>query len=360
MGLFLKIIKKIFAKSSNQSITKVIVFALVLNLIFGVLFYFAERTAQPELTFWDAIWWAMVTMTTVGYGDHFAQTFVGRFLISYPCMLLGIGIIGYLVGVVAERMLERGLRKRKGLLEVKMKNHIIICNYPGDQKILRLKDELSRSKRYKESELVLVTDQIEELPADLNQNKISFVKGDPTREDILMKASVSECAGVFILAENVEDATSDTKTFAIGTQIEMIEREINKPIKVIVEMVSKNNLKMMQRSMVDSIVSANGIMDVLIAQEFLYPGLHDVFHEVLSNESGSQFYIFDSKFSGEKFGDVQKKAVEFEKNVQVLGIKRNNHSVMNPDKNEVLNEKDQLIVLANSVIDFEKFETNAL
>lgn len=360
MTIFLKIIKKIFANSSNQSVIRVIVFALILNLIFGVLFYFAERTVQPELTIWDSIWWAMVTMTTVGYGDYFAQTFIGRFLISYPCMLLGIGIIGYLVGVVAESMLERGSRKRKGLLEVKMKNHIIICNYPGDQKILRLKNELSRSKRYKESELVLVTDELEEMTPELSQNKIQFVKGDPTREDILMKAHVSDCAGVFILAENVEDAGSDTKAFAIGTQIEMIEREINKPIRVIVEMVSKDNLRMIQRSMVDSIVSADGIMDVLIAQEFLYPGLHDVFHEVLSNESGSQFYIFDNKFLGQKFGDVQKLAVGFERSVQVLGIKRNNKSVMNPSKSELLNEDDKLIVLANSVADFEKFEANVL
>ena len=360
MTLFLRIIKQIFSKTSNQSIVRVIVFALVLNLIFGVLFYFAERVAQPDLTIWDAIWWAMVTMTTVGYGDYFAHTFMGRFLISYPCMLLGIGIIGYLVGIVAERMLEHGSRKRRGLLEVKMKNHIIICNYPGDQKILRLKNELSRSKRYKDSELVLVTDKLDELTAQLTLDKVHFVKGDPTREDILLKANIVECAGVFILAENIEDAASDTTTFAIGTQIEMIEREINKPIKVIVEMVSKDNLKMMKRSMVDSIVSADGIMDVLIAQEFLYPGLHDVFQEVLSNASGSQFYIFDNKFSGYKFGEVQKKALEFKENVQVLGINRNHQSVMNPDKNEMLNEQDKLIVLANSVADFERFEEGTL
>jgi voltage-gated potassium channel len=360
MGLFLKIIKKIFSNSRSQSISKVIIFALFLNIIFGILFYLAERSVQATLTLWDAIWWAMVTMTTVGYGDFYAQTFAGRFLISYPCMLMGIGIIGYLVGVVAERMLERGSKKRRGFLEVKMKNHIIICNYPGYQKIMRLKDELSRSKRYGNCELVLVTDQLEEIPAELSQNKVLFVKGDPTREDILLKANVSECAGVFILAENADNAASDTKTFAIGTQIEMIEKEINKPIKVIVEMVSKDNLRMMQRSRVDSIVSADGIMDVLIAQEFLYPGLHEVFHEVLSNKSGSQFYIIDNKFPGQKFIDVQRKAVEYEKNIQVLGIKRNNISMMNPNKSELLNENDQLIVLANSVMDFEKFEENTV
>ena len=120
-------------------------------------------------------------------------------------------------------------KKRKGLLEVKMKNHIIICNYPGYQKIMRLKNELSRSRRYGKCDIVLVTDTLDELPAELSQNNIIFVKGDPTREEILMKANVSDCAGVFILAENSNDVNSDNKTFAIGTQIEMIEREINHP-----------------------------------------------------------------------------------------------------------------------------------
>jgi len=360
MTIFIKIFKKIFANTTNQNVTRVIGFALILNLIFGVLYYFAERGVQPELTFLDSLWWAMVTMTTVGYGDHFAQTFAGRFLISYPCMLLGIGIIGYLVGVVAENMLERGSKKRKGLLEIKMKNHIIICNYPGDQKILRLKNELARSRRYSESEFVLVTDKIDELNQTLIEHKISFVKGDPVREDVLMKANVLECAGVFILAEDTEDPGSDTKTFAIGTQIEMMEREEKIPIKVVVEMVSQDNLKMMKRSKVDAIVSADGIMDVLIAQEFMYPGLHAAFHEILSNASGSQFYILDTDFSGHVFGDLQRRAVDFEKPVQVVGLNRNGQSIMNPEKSFSVEENDRLIILANSRADFEQFETEAL
>lgn len=360
MTIFIKIFKKIFANTTNKNVTRVIGFALILNLVFGVLYYYAERGAQPELTFLDSLWWAMVTMTTVGYGDHFAQTFVGRFLISYPCMLLGIGIIGYLVGVVAESILERGSRKRKGLLEIKMNNHIIICNYPGDQKVLRLKNELKRSRRYNECEFVLVADTLAELPEVLIDQKISFVKGDPVREDILLKANVLECAGVFILAENAEDPTSDTKTFAIGTQIEMIEREEETPIKVIVEMVSMDNLKMMKRSKVDAIVSADGIMDVLIAQEFMYPGLHAVFHEILSNESGSQFYILDSNFDGQIFGDLQRKAIDFKKPIQVVGLSRNGNSIMNPEKSFSIEEKDKLIILANSRNDFEQFESEAL
>lgn len=357
MTIFVTIFKKIFSGSVlRKNISRVIILALSLNIIFGMLFYFAERDVQTDLTLIDAIWWAMVTMTTVGYGDFYAQTFSGRFFISYPCMLLGIGIIGYLVGIVAESMLERGSRKRKGLLRIKMKNHLIICNFPGETKIFRLQDELHRTLIYKDIPIVIVSNNIEQLPEALADNKIGFVKGDPVSEEVLMKANILESAGVIILAENIDDTASDTKTFAIGTQIEMIERESGIPIKVVVELVSMDNIKMMRRSKVDSIVTADGIMDVLIAQEFLYPGLHDVFQEILSNASGSQFYILENNFKGLTFADIQKKALEFPKNIQIVGFNRDGKSVMNPDKTVTLAENDRLIVLANSKLDYEEFE----
>ena len=122
--------------------------------------------------------------------------------------------------------------------------------------------------------------------------------------------------------------------------------------------VSMNNIKMMRRSKVDSIVTADGIMDVLIAQEFLYPGLHDVFQEILSNASGSQFYILKNNFKGFTFADIQKKALEFPKNIQIVGFNRDGKSVMNPDKNVTIDQNDRLIVLANSKLDYEEFEKN--
>jgi voltage-gated potassium channel len=360
MPIILRIIQKLLGAPAGKHITKVLVFALILNLVFGVFFYFAEREVQSGLSVADSIWWAMVTMTTVGYGDFYAQTFIGRYLISYPCMVLGIGIIGYLVGLVAEEMLEYGSRKKKGQLEIKMKKHIIICNYPGETKILRLQEELNRSMCYSECEFVLISDKIDEIPVTLRDAKIRFVKGDPTQEEILNKANIKECAGVFVLAEDMSNPKSDAITFAIGTQIEMMERENDVPIKVVGEMVSQDNLKMMQRSKMDGIVSADGIMDVLIAQEFLFPGLHDVFHEVLSNATGSQFYIVENKFAGLTFVDIQKKAIDFEGNVQVVGISRGNTSIMNPDKKEKTASNDKLIALADSLSDYEQFEKAAL
>lgn len=53
-----------------------------------------------------AIWWAVVTLTTVGYGDVVPQTGLGR-LISGMLMLLGIGVIAIPTGIVSSAMVDR-------------------------------------------------------------------------------------------------------------------------------------------------------------------------------------------------------------------------------------------------------------
>jgi voltage-gated potassium channel Kch len=83
MAFFLKFIKKTIGQFLMKiKLGKIIFIAAALNLIFGVLFYWAEQDLNPDLTIIDSIWWAMVTMTTVGYGDFYAQSIIGRFLIS--------------------------------------------------------------------------------------------------------------------------------------------------------------------------------------------------------------------------------------------------------------------------------------
>jgi Ion channel len=54
----------------------------------------------------DALWWAVVTVATVGYGDYYPVTTVGR-IIAVFMMLSGIGIFVLLVGSLSQRRLQR-------------------------------------------------------------------------------------------------------------------------------------------------------------------------------------------------------------------------------------------------------------
>lgn len=363
MHIFIKILKQTFMSESavGRRIPKIIAAALILNVIAGVSFYFAERGENSDVnTLWDGLWWAMVTMTTVGYGDICPVTVLGRFGIAYPSMIIGIGIIGYLVGTVAEVILENVTKRRRGLMQIKEEGHIIICNCPRVEKAARLVDELRGDKRGRGREFVVISDTLEEIPKPFEERGIHFVKGDPTKEEVLGRANVEHCAGVFVLAEDPSRAESDLKTFATGTIIEMIERERGRPITVVVELVSKENLRMMRRTRVDGIVSAEGIIDVLMAQEYLDPGINGVLQQLLTNTSGSEFYIFETSIDGEPVAKISRVMLDHKKTFQLIGLIRDGEHYLNPDKDMKVVKGDKLIILAPDRSDIDEIESLVL
>lgn len=89
---------------------------LILMLLAASLMYVAEHRVQPDVfgSIPSAFWWAVVTMTTVGYGDVLPITILGKFLAAL-IMLLGIGVVALPAGILAARFGEE-LRSRRETL----------------------------------------------------------------------------------------------------------------------------------------------------------------------------------------------------------------------------------------------------
>ena len=69
-----------------------------------------QAVASKEFdSLWDSIWWAVVTVTTVGYGDFYPTTVQGR-LVGIVLMFVGIGFLSLLTASIASRFVkqERG------------------------------------------------------------------------------------------------------------------------------------------------------------------------------------------------------------------------------------------------------------
>ena len=70
--------------------------------LFGYLFYISE----PEVrNLGDGIWWALVTITTVGYGDITPLTTVGR-IVASSLMFLGLGLIATITAIVSAKFIQ--------------------------------------------------------------------------------------------------------------------------------------------------------------------------------------------------------------------------------------------------------------
>jgi voltage-gated potassium channel len=355
------LIKKFFPPSSSPRRVVIVLFwTFCLNLFFGTAFYLAERGAQANLSPVDGIWWAMVTMTTVGYGDFYAKTAAGRFLVSYPAFLLGIGLLGYFLGAVADAVIKSASARRKGLKRIMKTDHLIICGYPSASKILQIMREMRETEVYKNATFVLVTDEIEELPDNLAAENIHFVRGRPHSEDTLLKAGVHKCAGVFVLAENRDFEDADAQTFATSAIIESIGREHGRDIRVVAELIGRQNMKMMRRAETEGIVAHEGITDCLLVQEFLSPGLNEIFHQIITNRIGSQFYIVQSRLEGKKVRDIQIAALEHQNDIQIIGLIQNGEFILNPSNQHVLGPNERLIILGEKASDFEDIQDSIL
>lgn len=105
---FLRILR---AKQEELLVT----LALIAVLLFwaSTLIYYAERGAQPEVfsSIPAAMWWAVCTLTTVGYGDIYPVTVLGKVLASV-ISILGIGIFALPTGILGAEFVSEIQHKR--------------------------------------------------------------------------------------------------------------------------------------------------------------------------------------------------------------------------------------------------------
>ena len=96
-----------------ELLTVVAVLAIMLVLA-ASLMYFAEKEAQPEkfASIPAAIWWSIITLTVVGYGDVAAVTVPGR-IISGLIAILGIGFFALPAGILGSSFLEQIQHRRQ-------------------------------------------------------------------------------------------------------------------------------------------------------------------------------------------------------------------------------------------------------
>lgn len=100
-------IGKVLRRKASQLISSVFV-VLLLMLVSAVLMYHIENAAQPDkfANALDALWWAVATFTTVGYGDLYPITAAGR-LLSAVIALLGIGLVAVPTGIISSGFIEQ-------------------------------------------------------------------------------------------------------------------------------------------------------------------------------------------------------------------------------------------------------------
>ena len=96
---------------STLLFTLVVALILVFTIGWGVLIAEQGATNANIKTYHDAVWWAFVTIATVGYGDYYPVTGPGQFM-AVILMFFGIGIIGVLASYLSSTFISRQRRRK--------------------------------------------------------------------------------------------------------------------------------------------------------------------------------------------------------------------------------------------------------
>lgn len=92
-------------KSSKEQIFLFIFVTLILVYFAAVGIYYFESEAQPEhfSSIFDSLWWAIITLTTVGYGDVYPIT-VGGKVFTFVILMIGLGIVAIPTGIISSAL----------------------------------------------------------------------------------------------------------------------------------------------------------------------------------------------------------------------------------------------------------------
>lgn len=319
----------------------VLTLAILLYATSGFMYF--ELADKPDLGWGDALWWAVVTMTTVGYGDLFPTTLGGRYLIGFPTMLFGISVLGYLLSVVASYLIEARGKELRGMGRVRFEDHVLIINYPGPARLMAVLDLLARDPRTARSPVVLVDDRLDELPARFAERGVRFVSGPPSVDETLDRARFRSARYALILARDPHLPESDDRSLAAALTLEKLHAEL----LTTVECVDPNHVALFERAGVDNVVCVDQVSTNLLVSETLEAGVMGVVAEITSAAFGQQLYVVDVEAADRLTIDDLRARLAGQR-VLLLGVRRGRETMLNPEPGVALAPGDKAVCLAAS------------
>lgn len=272
-------------------------FALPLALMGVILtagalgFAYYESGTQPEpVGLFEGLWWSMVTLFTVGYGDFAPKTVPGR-LMGMAVMASGIGIVSAFTGSMASAMVERRMQKRRGLLPVSVEGHILILGWNGHGPLLL--ERLRRMRDYAAAPAVLTADmepsRFEELVQTLGKGPgLSFVRGNTAHRAVLERANPAKARLAFILpSEDVPPDEADNHSVLSTLTLRALAPELI----LYVEAMRDASRDHLLRAGATKAIGREELAAKAMAFMAAHPVMHDVLHALLSGgDSGSLRY----------------------------------------------------------------------
>lgn len=315
-------------------------YAIIATIVSLGLSSIAISIVEPEFSLLDGIWWSIVTVTTVGYGDISPSSIPGQIIAVY-LMFFSVFILAFIGAVIASVLVDTKIKKDLGMKSHKVTEHIIICEWNARAEgIVR---EFRADSQTADTPIVLVADNIDHKPID--DEDFHFIRGN-INEKSLRQAGLFDAHTVVILGDDTLEPTARDGKVVMTT---LTVKHINRDAYTIVELADKNNLRHVELANADEIIISSELAVGLISQAALDHGIGRVVSEMLRKDEGNELYRIPipPHLVGHKFIDVFTKMMQ-EYQATVLAVQKNGATTAttNPPLDYQLNGQDHLVIVA--------------
>ncbi len=324
----------------------------IATLLGGVSFYLVEAKANPGLdSVVDGMWWSLVTMTTVGFGDISPVTGLGR-VVGAVLMVAGMFTLALFAGIVGSSLVHGMLSIREEQFRMSdYVNHVVVCGY--DESTHLLLDALSREIDLDDTSVVLFDDH--ERPRDLPP-EFHWVEGDPTKESELDKVRLTHAAAAIVTgSRSTSPQFADARTILTVFTIRSFMRrqegrgERHRPLYVVAEILDAENVDHARTSGADEVIETRRIGYSMIAHAVGFHGTAAVMSRVLVSGSHNVYVGCVPDHAGEvvTFGELLRRAKLASQGGLVIGLRTPaGKEIINPARSLEVEPGSLLIYLA--------------
>jgi voltage-gated potassium channel len=320
---------------------KYIIFALLFYSLTIILIGLIEQKSDAAniKKAGDAFWYAIVTLTTVGYGDYYPVTPAGRVLGLF--LIIGsVGILGYLISEITAKFNHYMEKKNNGYWGVDFENHYIIIGYNDfgrqvAQQIINTGHKVAFIVNSK-NDLDLVKDVFKS-----DQSFCMFA--DYNNMEAYNKVNIAKSKGVFI------NFKEDTETLVF-----VLDLKKNYPSADVVVTCKNPNLKeTFKNAGIQYVISQSEVASRLVASYIFEPQVAVYTEDLISssaldNDFDIQQYkvVEANRFIGQSFIDVFLQLKQ-DYNAVLIGLVVDNKLIKNPPNDHVIKAGEYFILISD-------------
>ncbi|MEM5598309.1 potassium channel family protein [Niallia circulans] len=312
---------------------RVLSISLTIIILFGCFITLVEPETFPTL--FEGIWWAIITTSTVGYGDYAPITVLGR-ITGMLLILTGVGFLSTYLVTLATAAVAKQNAYLEGKTTYRGQNHLIIVGWNERSKLII-------HSIIKDRENIPITLIDESLATNPVPETIHFVKGNSNLDSVLLKANIMTASKVILTADqNKEELQADMHTILTLLAI----KGLNANVPCIVEILTAEQIQNAKRAGADEIIETNSLTSFVMHNSLNSQDTMIAFLELLNQLKDKKLQFIPVKNIEEELVDyLTLNNFLLAEGKLLLGVKRGGTSYLNPKSSFEFEEKDELIII---------------